>query len=220
MKREKKCKSCRYVKAGSILGLTPTPRMRLWFQTVRAMWLNWMAGWLAGQATLECRVFCLSERGVGQGENAIDDSREKERNSRKCSLSLFLSPLPHSSTPILSLSLSVLLSLSFSVCENLHRGEPLSRRPRSPGTTTALSCPVNKHPSSPLAPTFARATETRGCSSCSYPHQCSYMDVCVLSMNAKLLYHHRILSKCLLHASRSPLAPREICFFNFILGHD
>lgn len=174
MQREQKCKSCRYVKAGSILTLTPTPRMRLWFQTVRAMWLNWMAGWLAGQATLECRVFCLSERGVGQGENAIDDSREKERNSRKCPLSLSLPAPPLFHSHSLPLSLSVFLSLSFSVCENLHRGEPLSRRPRSPGTTTALSCPVNKHPSSARAPTFARATETQGCRLCV----CSYMDVC------------------------------------------
>ena len=152
--------------------------MRLWFQTVRAMWLNRMAGWLAGQATLECRVFCLSERGVGRGENAIDDSREKERNSRKCSLSLSLQAPPLFQSHSLSLSLSVLLSLSFSVCENLRCGEPLSRRPPSPGTTTALSCPVNKHPSSTRAPTFARATKTRGCSSCSYPPHCSYMDVC------------------------------------------
>lgn len=37
-----------------------------------------MAGWLASEATLECGVFCLSERGVGQGENAIDDCREEE----------------------------------------------------------------------------------------------------------------------------------------------
>lgn len=132
MKREKKCKSCRYVKAGSILGLTPTPRMRLWFQTVRAMWLNWMAGWLAGQATLECRVFCLSERGVGQGENAIDDSREKERNSRKCSLSLFLSPLPHSSTPILSLSLSLSFFLCLSLCVRTFTVASLSLGGRGP----------------------------------------------------------------------------------------
>lgn len=176
IKREKECKFCRCVKAGSILGLTPTPRMRLWIQTVRAMWLNWMAGWLAGQATLECGIFCLPERGVGQGENAIDDSREKERNSRKCSLS-FSPRSPTFKLPF-SFSLSVLLSLSLSVCENLHHGEPLSRRPRSPGTTTALSCPVNTHPSSPQAPTFARATEARGCSSYSYPHHCSCMDVC------------------------------------------
>lgn len=141
--------------------------------------------------------------------------RKKETPGSVLSLSLSLPAPPLFHSHSLSLSLSVLLSLSFSVCENLHRGEPLSRRPRSPGTTTALSCPVNKHPSSPLAPTFARATETRGCSSCSYPHQCSYMDVCVLLMNAKLFYHHRILSKCLLCALRSPLAPREICFFLF-----
>lgn len=111
MKREEKCTFCRCVKAGSILGLTPTPRMRLWIQTVRAMWLNWMAGWLAGQATLECRVFCLSERGVGQGENAIDDSREKERNSRKCSLSFS----PRSPTFKLPFSFSLSLCPSFSV---------------------------------------------------------------------------------------------------------
>lgn len=87
----------------------PTPMMRLWFQWVRAMWLNWMDGWLAGQATLECGVFCLSERGVGQGENAIDDCREEERNSRKCSLS------PRSPTLPLPFSfpLSLCPSLSF-----------------------------------------------------------------------------------------------------------
>ncbi len=114
------------------------------------MWFNcgWMAGWLAGQATLECGVFCLSERGVGQGENAIDDCREEERTSRKCSLSLSLSPRSPTLPLPFSLPLPVSLSLSFSVCENLHRAEPLSLRPRSPGTTTALSCPVNTHPSS------------------------------------------------------------------------
>lgn len=77
------------------------------------MWFNcgWMAGWLAGQATLECRVFCLSERGVGQGENAIDDCREEEWTSRKCSLSL--SP----DSPALILSVSLSLSFFFCVWE-------------------------------------------------------------------------------------------------------
>ena len=108
---------------------------------------GWMAGWLAGQATLECGLFCLSERGVGQGENAIDDCSKEERTSRKCSLSPPAPPLPHSHSLSLSLPLSLFLYL-FSVCENLHCAEPLSLRPRSPGTTTALSCPVNTHPSS------------------------------------------------------------------------
>lgn len=61
----------------STMQLMPTPLMSLWS---RVMWFNcgWMAGWLAGQATLECGVFCLPERGVGQGENAIDDCRVEE----------------------------------------------------------------------------------------------------------------------------------------------
>lgn len=138
------------------------------------MWFNcgWMAGWLAGQATLECRVFCLSERGVGQGENAIDDCREEEWTSRKCSLSLSLSRLPRSHSLCLS------FPIFFFLCVRTVTVPSLSLlRPQSPGTTTALSCPVNTH--TPLlywVPTFARARETQGHCSYSYPHHCSCLD--------------------------------------------
>jgi len=54
-----------------------------------------------------------------------------------------LSLLPHSPTLILS------VPLSFFLCVRTFTVPSLSLlRPRSPGTTTALSCPVNTHPSS------------------------------------------------------------------------
>lgn len=125
--------------------LKPTPMMRLW-----SSWGEWcgstVVGWLAGwPVRLHWNAgsfVCLREEWVrGRMPLMIAERKNEPPGS---ALSLF----PHPHSPTLILSPSVSLSLSFSVCENLHRAEPLSLRPRSPGTTTALSCPVNTHPSS------------------------------------------------------------------------
>lgn len=109
-------------------------------------------GW---PATLECGVFCLPGRGVGRGKMPLM-SAEEERNSRKWSLSLLLSPC----FPTLTLPFSF-------------PSLPLSEATVPQGTTTALSCPCeHTHPSSAGAVTCASARETQGCCPYSYPHRC------------------------------------------------
>lgn len=104
---------------------------------------GWLAGWPVRLHWNAGSFVCLREEWVRGRMPLMIAERKKEPPGSVLSPSL--SP-PLAPTPILSPSLSV--SLSLSVCENLHRAEPLSLRPRSPGTTTALSCPVNTHPSS------------------------------------------------------------------------
>lgn len=85
----------------------------------RAMRFNCgrMAGWLAGQATLECGVFCLSEREewVRGRMPLMIAERKKEPPGSVLSLSLIPPPLvlppTYSPTPILSPSLSLSLYL-------------------------------------------------------------------------------------------------------------
>lgn len=102
-----------------------------------------MAGWPVRLHWNAGSFVCLREEWVRGRMPLMIAERKKETPGSV--LSLPAPPLSHSHS--LSLSRSVPLYLS-SVCENLHRPEPLSLRPRSPGTTTALSCPMNTHPSS------------------------------------------------------------------------
>lgn len=114
-------------------------------------------GWLVGRSGytgMQGLLFAWERSGSG-GECHWWLQRGRKKLQEVFSLSLYppLPPLSHSHSLSLCLSLSPSLSVPlylffFSVCENLHRAEPLSLRPRSPGTTTALSCPVNTHPSS------------------------------------------------------------------------
>lgn len=124
----------------------PTPMVRLRSSGESDVVGLWLDGWLVGRSGytgMRWSFVCLREEWV-RGRMPLMIA---ERKNEPPGSVLSLSPLPHSPTLILSPSLS-LFSLSFSVCENLHRAEPLSLRPRSPGTTTALSCLENTHPSS------------------------------------------------------------------------
>lgn len=133
-----------------------------------------MAGWLAGwPVRLHWNAgsfVCLREEWVRERMPLMIAEKKNEPPGSVLSLS----PSPDSPALILSVS----LSLSFFFCVRTVTVPSLSLlRPQSPGTTTALSCPVNTH--TPLlywVPTFARARETQGHCSYSYPHHCSCLD--------------------------------------------
>lgn len=127
----------------------PIPVMRHWSswgERCGSTVVGWLAGWLVRLHWNAGSFVCLREEWV-RGRMPLMIA---ERKNEPPGSVLSLSPLPHSPTLPLSFSLRLSLcpsfSLSFSACENLHRAEPLALGPRSPGTTTALSCPCEHTP--------------------------------------------------------------------------
>lgn len=134
------------------------------------MWFN--CGWLVGRSGyigMQGLLFVWERSGSGR---ECHWWLQRRRMNLQEVFSLSLSRLPRSHSLCLS------FPIFFFLCVRTFTVPSLSLlRPQSPGTTTALSCPVNTH--TPLlywVPTFARARETQGHCSYSYPHHCSCLD--------------------------------------------
>lgn len=162
----------------------PTAMMRLCSHGESDLVQLWLDGWLVGRSGytgMQGLLFVWERSGSG-GECHWWLQRGRMNLQEVFSLSL----LPHSH----SLCLSI-----FSLCVRTFTVPSLSLlRPRSPGTTTALSCPVNTHPSSTgclrlPAPEKHRATAPI----LIHITASAWMCLSVSELNGKLFFTHLTL---------------------------
>lgn len=154
-------------------------------------WVQWgdgcgstVAGWLAGwPVRLHWNAgsfVCPREEWV-RGRMPLMIA---ERKNEPPGSVLSLCPLPHSPTLILSPSFSIF----FCVWEPSPCWASLSEA-TVPRHNHCFVLPCEHTPLLYWAPTFARAKETQGHCSYSYPHRCSCMDgVCASALNGKLFF--------------------------------
>lgn len=144
-----------------------------------------VAAWLVRLHWNAGSFVCLGEEWVRRRMPLMIAERKNEPPGSVLSVSAPPPPPPH--------SCSLCLSIFFFLCVRTFTVPSLSPlRPRSPGTTAALSWPCEHTPLLYWAPTFARGRETRGRSSYSYPHRCPWMDV-ASTLNGELFATHLTL---------------------------